>query len=405
MMRSINNKQQGMITMAAAVILPVLVIFIGLALTYSYALTQQTQLGNASEAAAMYVAKRGADDKLRNLPTAHALIQQFNGLKNLSSSDISLSYSGDQYRISSNQQSLAFIKSKSTTGLKVVNKGAASNANKAGAQFDIALAIDLTGSIGNGIDDVKRILNNVIDNLTSQFGENNIRISLIPFSKYVSVKDADWLPTSSGNIRCLDSLSLTSATGFPRYPLTVDQLFDDPTSIFLRSYPRDTSPALTDPNARICPHIPVLPLTTNFTQIKAEINKINYLDAYTITYHSVIMAARMLSQNWLEQWQTEQKYRPNSHKAVIILTDAWEYDLHEDEAKFLNRFGLCQSIHDNNIKMYGIQAGSIFNSNSWLIDCFGANNFQPLDQLPTLINTMLTDVGVGNSSQTLKLVP
>ena len=289
----IKRQQQGSITVASAIVLPVLVVFIGLALTYSFALTQQTQLGNASESAAMFLALRDADDEARNLPAAQAIVQQFNGLQNVPQSNVQLTHRNSEYRINTQQQARRFSQHKLAENVMVNNTGAASANSKVGGQFDIALVLDLSSSLNGSIPQVKQEISDVVDEIQAKFGDGNVRLALVPFTHFVTIEDAEWLPESQSGLECIDGQSFTGNTASDHLvdiTATANEVFYTPDQLNLINHwnrPKDTTWLEEG-----CPDVGTVSLTEDLEQIKTRVNRFQGSNSsMTVYHHAVIYGA------------------------------------------------------------------------------------------------------------------
>ena len=403
-----KRKQQGSITVAAAVVLPVLVIFIGLALTYSYAMVQQTQLGNASESAAIYLAKRDAKDEQRNLPAALAIVQQFNGLNKAQQSSIGLVHSNDTYRVNAQLNSEKFGSHKQSDNLKVSNKGTASTKSKPGGQFDIAMVLDLSSSLNSSIPQIKRTLNQVVDEIQTNFGDGNVRLSIVPFTNFVSIEDADWLPASANGIECVTGMSYIP--GFFGTQLredvatTASEVLNIPSELRrINHWSRPLDTTFLDEG---CPDIGTVSLTEDMEKIKTRVNRFQGSNSlFTVYHHAVIYGARMLTERWTHLWDRNAELRPDSNKAMIIIGDGQDGGVYHYDFRNMINYGMCENIKNDGIKIYGLRTGD-YTVGSNMELCIGTfDNMADLTDFSALIDKILTDAGVGNAEQKIKLVP
>ncbi|REL25958.1 pilus assembly protein [Thalassotalea euphylliae] len=400
--------QQGVVAIATAIVLPVLVLFIGLALTYSYALIQQSQLGNAAESAAIFLAQRQATDNQRDLPSAQAVIRQFNGLRPTNLSQLNLTRADGDYRLLTSQTMPSFGNQALAKNLQVSNQGAATG-QKSG-RFDIALIVDLSGSQAGSTGYTKYQINQVVSEIQKNFSSGNVRLGLLPFSAYVAVENVDWLPASQNRIRCVSAMSYyRDANGQlqPHLPDIPDDIFRDyQTLLHIEN--------IDKANAYLgeCPDIAAVPLTTDLNKIRDRINQHQRADShYTAIHHSVVFGARMLADNWLAAWQAGTEVREGSRKAMVFIGDASDSSgipgTNESPSGDFSRlmlFDFCETIKRQGIAMYSLRIGD-YEHGANLDRCINDNShIRDLADFPTLMTEILADAGVTNGQQRVKLV-
>jgi len=397
------KRQQGMSLIASLIVIPVILLIGGIAVTLSNTLGAQTHLGDASEAAAMYISKRNLDNESANLSAATAFINQYSGLSDVT--DISISKEVNGYRVKARLDTPhILLPSDNNNVIKVANQGAAGSASS--QKFDIALVIDLSASQKGSISDLKATLSSVINTLEQRFGVGNVRLSLVPFSNYVSVENADWLPESHNRLQCIDAISFRKGL-FNSYirsdTETVDDVFthyQDLLHISAKPRPLDTTWIEEG-----CPDIASLPLTEDFSKVIQRINEHEEPSnsGITIYYHSIIMGARMLSHQWAGEWNSETEFREEAHKAILIFGDGKDGGVYVYEFQNMIDQGICDNIRDEGIEIYGIEYGE-FASNSNIQRCIGADKMSPLSEFSELLDLMLLQAGIDENNQQLHLI-
>ncbi|PAJ72558.1 hypothetical protein CJF42_20615 [Pseudoalteromonas sp. NBT06-2] len=403
------KSQQGMSLIASLIVIPVLLLIGGIAVTLSNTLGAQTHLGDASEAAAMYISKRNLDNESENLSAATAFINQYSGLSDVT--DISISKEVNGYRVKARLDTPhILVPTDNSNVIKVANQGAAATASS--QKFDIALVIDLSGSQKGSIGDLKTILSDVIDTLEQRFGIGNVRLSLVPFSNYVSIENADWLPESHNRLQCIDAISFRQGqydinTGSYSYIRSDEDTVDDVFTHYQDLLYISTTPRPYDTKwlEEGCPDIASLPLTEDFSKVIQRINEHEEPSnsGITIYYHSIIMGARMLSHQWAGEWNSETEFREDAHKAILIFGDGKDGGVYVYEFKNMIDQGICDNIRDEGIEIYGIEYGE-FASGSNIQRCIGADKMSPLSEFSELLDLMLSQAGIDENNQKLHLI-
>ncbi|SFC74770.1 TadE/TadG family type IV pilus assembly protein [Pseudoalteromonas denitrificans] len=397
------KRQQGISVIAALFVIPVLLLIGGIGVTLSNTLAAQTHLGNASEAAAMYIAKRNLDNNTENLSAATAFINQYSGLADVN--DVSISKEVNGYRVKSRfDTAYILLPGNNSNVIKVANQGAAGTGKQ--LQFDIALVIDLSGSQKSSIETLKNTLSNIIEQLDQRFESGNIRIALVPFSFLVSVEDANWLPESHNRLQCVDAISFKSSINgelVSSADKTAEDVFTHYQDLLhIRYQPRPEDTTWIEEG---CPDIATLPLSEDLSKVSKRIQE--HIEpsnvGMTIYYHSIIMGARMLSEQWAGEWNNNTQYRAKANKAIIVFGDGKGGGSYSYDFKAMIEQGICENIRNEGIEIYGIEYGD-FANNSNIESCIGSDKMSPLNNLSTLIDLMLEQAGIDTNNQKLQLI-
>lgn len=404
---SFYKKERGSVVLAMLIVLPVILLLAGVTLTISNSLASQSQLGNASEAAAMYLAKRELLNSAQasNADASH-FIRQFSQTNDLNKVTLNKENSG--YRVKASASMPYLLLAPSDGKVPVSNQGAAGIASSK-SKVDIILMLDLSSSQSLSIAGTIGDLNRMISTIERRYEPGTIRLGLMPFSFLPSIDDALWLPESATRLQCITATSVKSGLfGSIREDIkgTVNDLFLPPSQIQMAkpvARPLDTT-WLTEK----CPDIGALALTTKLDKVRARINqhKEKSNGGITIYHHALIMSARMLAKSWSGDWDSSSEFEAESEKVIIAIGDGADGGSYAFDFKKLIDLGLCDEIRDENIKLYQLQYGSQVRANSNIERCVGSKNAKPAAEIDELMDIILKDTNRNNNilDNTLRLI-
>lgn len=240
--------------------------------------------------------------------------------------------------------------------------------------IELVLVLDISGSMMGALDELKSILNRGLTTLRSQqanvAGQDQIKVSIVPFSNGVSVTDAPWL--NSGGTVCVDATVNSGGSFSPAN--TVANL----------DVTHDQAPVTTSSSSSDCSFTSViLPLTSNLNDVVDSVNRLQTIGS-TASYQGLLWGLRQLTPNWQSAWRVgPNRNQDNVQRKLVLMTDGMDDNSHLDE---LINAGLC-----TRAKALGIELNFIgFGVQSWRLEqftrcagsagaVFSANNTQDLD--------------------------
>jgi hypothetical protein len=242
---------------------------------------------------------------------------------------------------------------------------ATSKARFSNTEVEVAIALDVTGSMGSRISwgssktklkAMQDAAKDAIDILLADADtEDSVRVGLVPYSASVNVSPVlDKIETTpavvcygpSWDRKCYNQWTdcVHERTGTYKY----SDKFADSTAKIGRS-------ALTCPSAKI------MPLTENVTALKNRVNNFN-ADGATAGHIAIAWTYYMLSSKWNSAWGVASAAadfdEPGASKYAIIMTDG-EFNTFEsggnDKTNSRNyALGLCDAMKADGIKIYSI---------------------------------------------------
>lgn len=170
------------------------------------------------------------------------------------------------------------------------------------SETEVAMVLDVTGSMGSGgkMDALKLAAQDAIDILMPAGAvNNNVRVGLVPYA--AGVNGGNYARRATGT----NSVCATERTRFPA------------TDRWYGPDPLGTSPHASCPSAR------VRPLTRNANRLKQDIRNF-HPNGFTAGHLGIGWGYYMLSQNWQRLWPHGSKpdnYGTDTKKIAILMTD------------------------------------------------------------------------------------
>lgn len=233
-------------------------------------------------------------------------------------------------------------------------------------RIEVAMALDITGSMGSKIAGTSTTRIQALKSAASQGVEKllsanqaieRVRIGLVPYARSVDAAPViDRIETTEPTAGCViertGSQAHTDAFASPVHPVG----------------------AVVDP-APHCPRSEILPMTANEEALLDHIDDLS-TDGWTAGHVAVAWTQYMLSSSWNAAWPAASDVAPdgtpNTRKVAIIMTDGqfntFDSSSHKPNsarAKQLSRqtaLSICSEMKDRNITVYTI--AFIANSNS-----------------------------------------
>jgi Flp pilus assembly protein TadG len=390
--RFVENTNGSMLPMVA--ILAVLLLVIGgAAVDYSRAIGQRTTMANALDAAALTIASQLSSSIMTDDEISESLKDAFAAnLNNMGYSDVAIE--NLQHTVDSDAGTVSVSSSIAIPtkfihiggiGPKTISVGVDTEVNYSKFDVELALVLDVTGSMSGDMDTLKDAANSLVDTLipdgTSE-SDSKIRISVVPYSQGVNLGEYAQAVTdgNKGTRNCV-----TERTGDAQYT-------DDP-----YDYDEDNEDSYFGGGSNSCASSPQMePLTAKRNKLTTAINKLSASGA-TAGQTGIAWGWYSLSPNWTNLWPT--KSAPGDYddedilKFAVIMTDGdfnTYYDLKENkvckgkkkkkkcetvkewtqtrESEYATNVSstrakdLCEAMKDEGVDVYTIYFGS--NSNS-----------------------------------------
>lgn len=344
--------QQGSISIVFVCSLPIMLILFGMVMAVSMHLQAANRAIYASEAAAFSLAiKNHVDDEAvmkyaeYYKPYMAEIASEPRVTKRVDAAD-NTEY---QVTVAYGFESTATMLINERSSDVVVDGHSTSKISISRDAVDVALVLDVSGSMGSDIADLKNIINEA---LPEQNQGDTVRFSVIPFSGAVGVKDVRWLPESNGKLMCVSGLSETNST--VDIPLTVKQLDFLPGKLNIKATKENEWLAdCSDSGA-------ILPLDADLTVVKNKIDSLS-TGGTTASYQGLIWGVRTLLDEWSFDWSVEDKSGTNITKRLILFTDGQDNGSVFDD---LTNAGFCEKVKSElNIEMsfigYGVDSSRI----------------------------------------------
>lgn len=326
----------------------------GMALDYQRAVTIQTNMQEAADAALIAAVKLKSTRPSMTDADVRARAKAFfdSNMRNMSS----YSYSGFDvsYDPITMQYTLDFDSKIRTTLLHAVNFGkiepkVVSKAKLGRPPYlEVAMVLDNTGSMKDDgkLDDLKKAATNLVSTLYSS-ADADVKVALVPFAQYVSVGDdkegAVWLDDGS------PGASFDGCVGSRGYPAnTTDS-----------DYAVNPVPAV---DGEPCP-AEILELTDERSKIEDAIDDME-ANGWTYIPSGLVWGWRVISASapFTEATTADELKDKNGVKAIILMTDGEntkspDYPTHDDsDITDANKITdeLCDAIKKENIVVYTI---------------------------------------------------
>jgi Flp pilus assembly protein TadG len=318
------KKQQGMIFIAALLVALPLLALGGIAITVSAIFAKQIQLGNASEVATMYIASREDPPNGTTLSAATAIIQQFNGLGDISSDSVHISNDNGVVQLSISTQSEHFLLSDQEP---ITIKGSTTVETDINQQnLELSIIMDYSGSMWGETDEMQATLAQLTNLLTI---ENDLyqqaKIAITPFSDGITLSLTngyseqsnhcfEYLTSSSGDRWNSDYPWISQYLNYAQLQQTVDSHLELESTENGCSGPNAARILLTDDR-----HI--------IDQAIIDAGKSNAPSGGTSIDQGLLWGLRMLTPQWQEYQAFNQADLPSefldtkTQKVVLLISD------------------------------------------------------------------------------------
>ncbi|MCJ8350933.1 VWA domain-containing protein [Moritella sp.] len=228
------------------------------------------------------------------------------------------------------------------------------NGNGNGIQnpVDVALVMDISGSMKSDLPELKNIITDVIRDIDSS--SNQVRFSIVPFQTGVGVSGAPWLLSSEVSPKCVDGLVYRNSN------------LDADKTVQSLNYPSDRldfNEVTPGPWLDRCSDNSfILPLTNNLNSVIRHVNSLKTSGGSTASYQGFIWGVRTLTEQWQKEWKVTPVQSSSLTQRLILFTDG--DDSRRDYFNDLMRAGLCDVIQqDLNIQVsfigFGVSADRI----------------------------------------------
>lgn len=331
--RFAGNASGSMLPMVA-IMAVILLVVAGAAVDYSRAIGNRTTMANALDAAALTIASQLSSSIMTDEEINQSLKDAFSAnLNNMGYSDSAIE--NLQHTINSDAGTV-YVSSSITIPTKFIHIGGIGpntisvsvDTEVSYSKFDVelALVLDVTGSMGGDMDTLKDAANSLVDTLipdgTSE-SDSKIRISIVPYSQGVNLGEYAQAVTdgNKGTRNCV-----TERTGDAQYT-------DDP-----YDYDADNEDSYFGGGSNSCASTPQMePLTAKRNKLTTAIKKLSASGA-TAGQTGIGWGWYSLSPNWTNLWPT--KSAPGDYnddeilKFAVIMTDGdfnTYYDLEEKQ--------------------------------------------------------------------------
>ncbi|UXI03633.1 hypothetical protein [Photobacterium sp. TY1-4] len=198
---------------------------------------------------------------------------------------------------------------------------------------DIALVLDISGSMSPHLAKLKGIITGIIEGIDPR--NHQVRFSVVPFDSGVSIRNAPWYPASAGVTKCVDGLSYLGGRWDPQQ--TVDDLNAPSQSLKMKDVTASPWLGACSETATI------LPLTGQLSEVTEHVNALATSNS-TASYQGLIWGVRTLTRQWQAEWQL-----PVNHSAVAVQRLVLFTDGEDDREDILNQMiddGICRKIRD-----------------------------------------------------------
>lgn len=350
------SRQRGAITLTFTFMLPAIMSL--LAMTVFFAMYSQVVMrtGQAAEAAGLACTYQQRDeptviDGILNYYRPNFVLSVFDNSVRLTRRDgcqISVQY---RFKPAMNKllpvevNSSSLVTSNSSSSAKLV-------ANVILKPTDFSLVLDVSGSMGSDLPELKKIITDVISDIDPS--HNQVRFSIVPFQTGVGVSAAPWLLSSKASPKCVDGLAYRSGN------------FDaDKTVRSLNSSSKnlDFKEVTPGPWLDRCSHTAfILPLTKDLNSVINYVNSLS-TSGTTASYQGLIWGVRTLTEKWQQEWNITPVTSSSLTQRLILFTDGSDNGGGRYFDDLMNA-GLCDEIQQNlNIEVsfigFGVSANRI----------------------------------------------
>ena len=197
MIKKFTQDRSGNFAIMFSFVAVPLMLGVGLAVDYTNVLRLKNQLQAAADSAALAIAQKG--DTINNHEADLLADQMLGSNFDQNYTQLKVDRAGDLVTVTVNTRtSLTFG---GLIGVRKLDLAAASSAEISNASYEIALALDTTGSMAGGkLQSMKDAVNQMVDNLAIQNPTpGTLKFSVVPFSSMVNVGN-QYGPAYFGNL-------------------------------------------------------------------------------------------------------------------------------------------------------------------------------------------------------------
>lgn len=349
------SRQRGAIALTFTFMLPAIMSLLAVTVFFSMYSQVVIRTGQAAEAAGFACTYQQSDepiviDGILNYYRPSFVLPVFdNSVRSTGSNGCQISV---QYRFKPAMDKLLPVEVNSSS-LVASNGGSSSKlvANVILKPTDFSLVLDISGSMGSDLPELKRIITDVISDIDPS--NNQVRFSIVPFQTGVGVTAAPWLPSSKASPKCVDGLAYRS--GNFDADKTVKSLNSSPKSL-------DFNEVTPGPWLDRCSQTAfILPLTKDLNNVINYVNRLS-TSGTTASYQGFIWGVRTLTEKWQQEWQITPVTSSSLTQRLILFTDG--DDNGGGYFDDLMNAGLCDEIQQNlNIEVsfigFGVSARRI----------------------------------------------
>jgi len=364
---SFRRNDRGSIAIMAAVSIAVVIFVVGAAVDYTRA-SRISTIANASlDAAALAAAKELGSGNITEDQVAEHAKKYF--LANLSQQNVaevefrSFTATHDPQTNSIRLSVDAIVPTTFTAiaGFQEISMNEVSVATFKQQDIELAMMLDVSGSMGGSrIRDLRDSANDLVDILTENSRNNDVRIGLAPYSTAVFAGPYARRVTDGRSGRCVYERGGVNA--------------------FLETNPIDDP--LGGSRRMHCNRSPITPITADTNRLHREINRLS-TGGWTAGHLGIAWAWYLISPEWGNIWPADSKpaaYDPKKTlKAVILMTDGAfnQYYVGANGNSNEQALELCANIRDKDIRIYTVAFRAPASAARLLRDCSNnaANSF------------------------------
>ncbi len=357
---SFRGNEDGSVALIFAAVILVLTLAVGVAMDYARAARLSTITTTALDAAVLAAARdlaAGAsradvEQTARDYFNANIANHNLAGI-NFTNLRVRQDPVNDQVNISVEaSMDTAFVK---LAGIDTVNFGESAVATFASKDIELAMMLDVSGSMGGSkIRDLRDAATDLVDILHNGSPQNDVRIGMVPYSTSVNAGDYADPATNGASVRCVTERDGSNA-------------FTDVS-------------ALADPlggsGGIYCPNAEIVPITDRERTMKRSIRRLR-AGGWTAGHLGVAWAWYMVSPEWANVWPAASRPRAygtsDNIKAVILMTDGifnTEYVPGNGDSA-AQAEDLCDNMRDEGVVIYSVAFQAPASSEALLRDCAG----------------------------------
>lgn len=338
--RSGHYRQHGDVSLMFVICLPFMLAMIAISILLAMYLLTVTRAGQASDAASLvcgYSQRADQDLLLGIMDYYRPGFAAHDGETSISIDNRNRCSITASYRF--NPTMMALLPASARTDVSLSSDSGATSqlvVNSTPLPMDLALVLDISGSMSSQLPQLKRIINGALDDIRQQdiAGVGAVRFSLVPFETGVGVINAPWMPESADKVTCIDGLSYGQYS--VDYGATVDDLAEPSANLNIKT-------TLASEWLDACSmDVTILPLTQDLDLVKMRVDGL-VTSGTTSSYQGLIWGVRTLLPQWQDEWQIPPVESPELVQRLVLFTDGADQGFHLDE---LIEQGLCRAIQE-----------------------------------------------------------